>query len=196
MRRVYLEGAKVALRPKTEADAVDDYRWRRDPELARLDATFPIQMSFDEFLRLYQSRLLRNDPWSLRFAIITLDGRHIGNCGCYDIDVRKGTAEVGIMIGERAFWGRGYGSQAMATLVEHIFSTTPVRLLYLHTLHWNTRARRSFAKVGFVEKGLVDRGGYTFVRMELPRELWLARRADTLSRLIGSDARAHPEPTP
>ena len=195
MRRIHLQGAKVVLRPKRDEDALDDYRWRCDPELARLDATFPLRMSYRDFLGFYRSRLLRNDPWSLRFAIETLEGRHIGNCGCYDIDHRRGTAEVGIMIGEREYWGRGYGSQAMATLVEYLFTCTPVRFLYLHTLHWNTRARRSFAKVGFVERMPVDRGGYTFVRMELPRETWIRHRGEILTRLIGTGAHAGNRPS-
>ena len=70
---------------------------------------------------------------------------------CYDIDVRKSQAELGIMIGDREHWSKGYGTDSVNTLLDHIFTETPLERIYLHTLTWNDRARRSFAKSGFRE---------------------------------------------
>jgi RimJ/RimL family protein N-acetyltransferase len=47
-----------------------------------------------------------------QFAVDTLEGRHIGNCAYYNIDKGGGEAEVGIMIGERSYWDKGYGTAA------------------------------------------------------------------------------------
>ena len=69
-------------------------------------------------------------------------------------------------------WGTdgGYGTDAVVTLVGHIFKTiSSINKVYLHTLEWNSRARNSFAKAGFVEVREVKRDGQNFVLMETLR---------------------------
>lgn len=174
---VVIRGRKVILREKRIDDAPDDYAWRTDEELSRLDATRPLTLSYNQYLRYAREELEHPSPWSRRLAIDDLQGRHIGNCMYYDIDLRRGEAELGIMIGDRNYWSKGYGTDAVQALLEHIFTTTPLRRIYLHTLEWNHRARRSFAKAGFREVRKVRRGGYDFIRMEITREEWERRRS-------------------
>lgn len=167
-----LRGEKVILREKRLSDALDDYRWRVDEELARLDATTPLRMRFEEFLRFYAEELRYPSPWSRRFAIDTLEGLHIGNCMYYDIDYLRCRTELGILIGDKRYWGQGYGSDAVRTLLHHIFTATPITCVYLHTLEWNIRAQRAFEKCGFTPVRLVRRAGQTFVYMEIHKEDW------------------------
>ncbi|MBI4233042.1 MAG: GNAT family N-acetyltransferase [Chloroflexi bacterium] len=173
MTEEMIAGEKVVLRTRRLSDAADDYRWRTDPELTQLDATTPLRMSLPDFLRYFQSELRDPSPWSKRFAIDDLEGRHIGNCMCYDIDVVKGEAELGILIGERDYWSKGYGTDAVVTLLRHIFTTMKLQRVYLHTLEWNHRARRSFEKSGFTPLRLVQRDGQTFMHMDVHKEEWL-----------------------
>lgn len=165
-------GEKVVLREKRLEDTADDYTWRTDEELARLDATRPLSMSYDEYLRFVGNELRYSNSSSKRLAIDTNDGRHIGNCMYYDIDLRRRQAEIGIMLGDRDYWSKGYGTDSIETLVAHIFSTTPLDRLYLHTLEWNHRARRSFAKSGLRELKGVRRSGQDFILMEILRPEW------------------------
>ena len=172
-----IRGEKVVIREKRLEDASDDYAWRTDEELARLDATRPINMSFDEFQRFSRDELGHSGAHSKRLAIDTLDGRHIGNCMYYDIDSRRGQTELGIMIGDRDYWDKGYGNDSVNLLLAHIFTTTPLIRVYLHTLDWNLRARRSFAKSGFQESKSVRRSGMDFVLMEISRPDWEQQHA-------------------
>ena len=165
-------GDKVVLRQKALIDAEDDYGWRTDEELARLDATRPLRMSFNDFLRYTREEIDYPSPRSRRFAIDTHDGKHIGNCMYYDIDLRRGQAELGIMIGDRDYWSKGYGTDSVNTLLTHIFNSTTIDRVYLHTLEWNQRARNSFAKSGFKELGPVRRNGLDFIYMEVWRTEW------------------------
>ena len=87
----------------------------------------------------------------------------------YDIDTVSGQAEVGIMIGERAYWSKGFGRMAMKLLVDEIFMNATIKTLYLHTLEWNIRARKSFAHVGFNEIRQVKRSGKNFILMQMDR---------------------------
>ena len=162
----------VLLRDKRIEDAENDYSWRVDEELARLDATRPLRMSFREFRKYSKEELEYPSPWSRRFAIETLEGRHIGNCMFYDIDTRRGEAELGIVVGDKDYLGKGYGTDAVDSLLDHIFTTTTIAKVYLHTLDWNERARRSFAKSGFREVRPVRRSGLDFIRMEIMQSEW------------------------
>lgn len=165
-------GAKVVLRRKRADDAENDYRWRTDPELAELDATVVLRMSFNEYRHRYEEELRYPTPWVKRFAVETHEGLHIGNCMAYDIDTVTGEGEVGIMIGERAYWGRGFGRDAMDLLIGECFAMPSIKRLYLHTLEWNARARKAFANAGFQEVRPVRRGGKNFVLMEMHRRDW------------------------
>ena len=171
-----IRGEKVVLRDKRTDDTPDDYAWRKDEDLARLDATRPINMPYEEYLRYAIDELELGGKWSHRLAIDTLDGKHIGNCMYYDIDSKRRQAELGIMIGDREYWGRGYGTDSINTLLCHIFTTSPLERIYLHTLDWNHRARRSFARAGFVERRPVRRNGHEFVLMDISRVEWEQRQ--------------------
>ena len=173
--KLVIAGEKVVLRKKRIEDAEDDYAWRTDEELARLDATKPLRMTFKDFQRFSKEELDYSYPSSRRLAIDTHDGLHIGNCMYYDIDVRRSEAELGIMIGDRAYWSRGYGTDSVDTLLQHIFGTTPLDRVYLHTLDWNQRARRAFEKSGFRELKDVRRSGMDFILMEVRRGEWEER---------------------
>ncbi len=183
---VVVRGRLVALRHKRIEDAEDDYRWRVDPELAELDATVAMRLSLDDFRERIAQELRYPTAWVKRFAIDALDGVHIGNCMAYDLDTVTGEGEVGIMVGERDYWGQGYGTEALALLVDECFAMNAIRRLYLHTLEWNERARRAFAKIGFREVRPVRRAGKDFVRMELLRQDWPAKRAALLAPPPGS----------
>ena len=170
-----LKGEKVIIRDKKMSDAADDYAWRSDDELARLDAAMTLRIPFEHFLTSYTDEISRSSPRRRRFAIDTLDGKHIGNCMYYNIDRVRGEAELGIMIGDRDYWGRGYGTDAVATLLDHIFNTVAIERVYLNTLEWNDRAQRCFEKCGFAPCRRRRRFNGTFVVMEIYRHSWSKR---------------------
>ncbi|MFC1992324.1 GNAT family N-acetyltransferase [Chloroflexota bacterium] len=165
-------GKKVQLRDKKLADAADDYGWQTDSELTRLDTVSPLTITFPEYLSGYTTELRYPSPSRRLFAIDTLDGEHIGNCVYYGIDETGGEAELGVMIGARGYWDKGYGAEAVASLVKHIFCETNLQRIYLKTLNSNERAQKCFRKCGFIPCGRLIRGEYNFVLMELLRERW------------------------
>lgn len=171
-----ITASKVRLRSKTIDDARDDYRWQTDPELARLDANAPLEISFSRFLEEYSFEMSYPLGDRHEFAIENLDGRHIGNCVYYNVDMLRGEAELGIMIGEREYWGKGYGVAAISALLEHIFTRTNINRTHLKTLDWNARARRCFEKCGFIQTGNMKKNGYRFICMEIHRSQWQAER--------------------
>jgi RimJ/RimL family protein N-acetyltransferase len=166
-------GNKVRLRGKRLADAPLDYSWQIDLELAQLDAAPQLNISFQQYLSEYTRELRYPSLNRQRFAIETRDGRHIGNCTYYGIDEAKGEAELGIIIGDRDYWDKGYGASTVTAIVNHIFQNTKLNRIYLKTLETNTRARKCFTKCGFAPYGHLNRDGYNFLLMELNRKQWL-----------------------
>jgi|TARA_B100000686_G_scaffold67395_1_gene72825 RimJ/RimL family protein N-acetyltransferase len=166
------KGVKVRIREKRETDIRNEYSWRIDPELSRLDATRPMTMSYEDFFRYSREEMQFPNYRSKRLAVETLEGIHIGNIMYYDLDMRSRQAELGIMIGDKEYWSSGYGTDTVNTLLRHLFTTLELDKVYLHTLSWNYRAQASFNKSGFKSVRDVKRGGQDFILMEVLRPDW------------------------
>jgi len=196
MSDMVIPGKKVKLRPKEWGDVQHDYEWARDPELARLDATLPVSLTLAEYISGYGEELRRPSQGRYRFAIETLNGQHIGNCMYYDLSEVNKQAELGILIGDRAFWDKGYGSEAICLLLGYIFRTTNVQKVYLHTLDWNIRAQHGFRKCGFVIEGYRQRDGFNFILMEVTRQQWEEKESQfnaSLESSPGGDNSGQPQ---
>lgn len=167
-----ITGSKVRLCQKRLADAPNDYTWKTDPELTQLDASLPLTTTFTEYLLDCAIKLRCARPIKHEFAIETLDGEHIGNCAYYGINDTKGEAEIGIMIGNRNYWDKGYGTDAVSSLVSYVFSQTDFRRIHLKTLDSNNRAQQCFNKCGFTKYGRMVNNGHSFVLMELHLSQW------------------------
>lgn len=176
-----LQGARIVLRDKKFEDAEHDYRWRSDPELARLDAAIPLTMSFERYLKLFEDQMKYPTPGSHHYSIETLDGLFIGNCMYYDMDTVNREAELGIVIGDRDYWSDGYGYDAVTTLLDHMFNARNLKRVYLHTLEWNGRAQKSFSKSGFNPVKPVRRMAHDFLLMDVLREDWFSTSAERLA---------------
>jgi len=176
-------GSKVKLREKFLDDAHDDYEWHRDPELARLDGISPTRLTFEQYLSNF-SREMRYFRTATRhvFGIETLGGTHIGNCAYYDIDEGAGEAELGILIGNRQYWDKGYGADAITIIVNHVFQKTKLKRIYVRTLEENRRAQSCFKKCGFVPYVTMVMDGSPFVLMEITRKVWKKRQTESEAR--------------
>ena len=165
--RIIARGRLVRLREKQLDDAERDYGWRSDAELAAFDAAPPLSISFRSFVTTLAEEL--SNPAGTRrvYAIEEMaQSEHIGNVMYYGYDAARAEGELGITIGNRDYWGRGYGSEAARLLLDHLFSEVGLRRVYLHTLTWNHRAQGAFEKAGFRRVRSVHRMGHDFVLME------------------------------
>ncbi len=167
------ETERVRLRRKHMQDALNDFRWRRDPEIARYDAAMPLTKTFTEFLDQFERDLYGADPLRRMFALEIPDGTQIGNIMYYNADDSRLVAELGISIALPEHRGRGLGTEAVVSFLRFIWNELPFRVIYLHTLQWNERAIHCFEKAGFSPTARVLRQREWFLRMEVRREWWL-----------------------
>jgi len=171
MSRTPIRGERVSLNPKSLADARRDYIWRKDAELAALNGQHPLKISFIRYVTQFESASTSEHPAKDSFSIKTIaEGRHIGNCAIYDIDWEHSEAHVGIVIGDRRYWGKGYGSDAFRALMGYAFNHLGMQRLHLKTLERNVRARKCFARCGFQPCGSLLENGDTYILMQLSAE--------------------------
>ncbi|HZQ07496.1 MAG TPA: GNAT family N-acetyltransferase [Anaerolineae bacterium] len=181
----YIYGTKTQLRRfedrMSDAEIARLYEWSRDPELLRWSGGTPTELSQDEFREHVRGERLYG-PTNRRMYLVFAreDMALIGRIGVFAIDWNKRDAELGIVIGERAYWNRGYGRDAVQALLQHLFTSSSLGTIYLYTFADNIRAQHSFAAVGFrvSERGprfTPDVGEFDSVRMEITRQEFLQR---------------------
>ena len=120
-----------------------------DPEVSRhLAVTWPEPLAGT---RAWWSSI-RGSASSATFAIETLAGELVGGCSLDGIDPSVRSAGLGIWIG-RAYWDRGYGTDAVRTLCRFGFKEMNLQRIGLAVYETNPRGVRAYEKVGFKEEG-------------------------------------------
>ncbi|MFN2131694.1 MAG: GNAT family N-acetyltransferase [Anaerolineae bacterium] len=143
-------GTITRLRRIERDDIPTFVRWFADPEVREfLLLNRPISIAEEEqwFVQQLQSQNAE------LFAIETNDGIHIGNIGLHDINWLHRSAEMGIVIGHKQYWGKGYGSDAIRTLLRFAFDEMNLHRVQLTVYEDNARAIRAYEKCGFRHEG-------------------------------------------
>ena len=84
---------------------------------------------------------------------IEAEGALIGICALFGFDTTAQTCELGIAIGDQAYWGRGYGREAVNLVLDYAFLLRNARRVYLRVHGRNERAIRAYTACGFVAEG-------------------------------------------
>jgi RimJ/RimL family protein N-acetyltransferase len=77
----------------------------------------------------------------------------IGSCKFFNLDQHNRSSEFGIMIGDKSYWKREYGTEAVRLMVKHGFHTLNLHRIFLRVLETNPRAIRAYEKAGFIHEG-------------------------------------------
>lgn len=177
-----LKGDKVLLRPVTEDDLETMWPWDSDVELVTLaDDEPPIPRSPESFRE--QLKKIMSKPEEVALFAIEADGALIGTCSLFHFHPTAHNAELGVFIGDRAYWGQGYGREAVHLLLEYAFRYGNQHKVYLGTFDDNQRAIRSYKASGFVEEGRlrehiwVDGRYKDLIYMGIMRSEWTGRAA-------------------
>jgi len=163
-----INGENITLRPIQEEDYPLLVKWGRDPELERLlEGDYP--RSLPDVPAWHQKVLSdrHRQLWGIELVQVGL----IGDMELDHIAWRSGDAELRIRIGERGYWDRGYGTEAVRLLLAHAFGNLRLRRVYLRVFSFNERAIRCYRKAGFRREGAIVRRAETGER----REVYLMR---------------------
>jgi RimJ/RimL family protein N-acetyltransferase len=174
-----IRGRRVFLRPLERADLPLVLHWNADAATRRLVGDLPRSLASAE--QRYDEGVAEQGVTFFSFAICRVeDGRMVGRIDLFDIDRINGSAALGIVIGDPADRGQGYGGDAVDALVDFAFGELRLERVWLATDAENVRAQATYRRSGFVEEArhrhaFTDRGRFIDeVQMSILREEWLA----------------------
>ena len=165
-----------------ESRAKIEVHWQRDSEYHRFLDSEPARMVSEKQLKAWLEKRYEDGVKPNRhfFSVRTLaEDKLIGFFGLW-LDLINNEAWVGIGIGERELWGKGYGTDMMKLAVQYAFIELNVHRVSLGLMGYNPRALRSYEKAGFRlegrTRGDVQRAGkhHDSLWMGILREEWLA----------------------
>ncbi|MBI1929147.1 GNAT family N-acetyltransferase [Candidatus Poribacteria bacterium] len=181
---VHLHGEKTRLRPFTDADIPIAWRWNQDAEvLYYAEGDEVTERTLEDVKGIY--RLMSQQGYL--FIIETGDGVPIGEVCLQWMNLERADVKPGeqvmrlpIMIGERSYWGKGYGKDVISTLMRYAFLELKIdRLCAMGVSAFNARSLGMFSSLGFREacrlKGAVKRGMAQFdeIDLEITREKFI-----------------------
>lgn len=112
----------------------------------------PMPQSLERLQAEFDANASKGGRDGAGFAI-EADGKFIGQCALFQFDDIAHTCALGITIGDKAYWGRGYGTDALRLLLDYAFRLRNLRRVYLTVNGTNERAIRAYRRCGFVEEG-------------------------------------------
>ena len=176
-----LKGNRIILRGIRRDDLPRLWEFKNDAEMiVSGDAEPPMPKSLERMQAEYDRDAAKGGVDGTWFAI-EVDGKVIGQCGLYGFDKFRGVAhgcELGIIIGDKTYWGQGYGREAVSLLLDYAFCYWNAHRVGLETSSVNERALRCYKACGFVEEGRLrqaewQNGQYVdTVMMGILREEW------------------------
>lgn len=147
---------KVGLRELTLGDVEDRFLWSLDREVtAYLNVPDKFPPFTKEETKLWIEACINRSNGYIQKAITTEDSNHIGWVDLKNIDQADKSAEIGIAIGDKRFWGKGYGSSALRAMLSVGFCEWELNKIWLRVDVDNEKAIRSYRQNGFQEEAIM-----------------------------------------
>jgi RimJ/RimL family protein N-acetyltransferase len=142
-------GKKCYLSPIDQGDAEKFAEWLNDLEVTVHLSFYPGIIN-TESEKGFLETLSREHNYSI---INNETNTLIGNCGYINLDHVNQTAEAGIFIGNKNYWNRGYGTEALTLLADYGFKALNLHNIGLRVYAFNERAIACYQRVGFKPAG-------------------------------------------
>ena len=177
---------RLRLRAAEKADIPMFIRWISDPEVTEhLLLRLPMSLAEEEIW--FENMIAR--PAAEHVYVIEArippseagaeaQWLPIGNTSFISILEIDRCAEIGIMLGEKSWWNKGYGTETMRTMLRHGFETLNLHRIWLQVYANNQRGMRAYEKAGFRREGIYREGHYQagkyhdIILMSILRQEW------------------------
>ena len=180
-----ISGKKIRLRALEKSDLAKVWEWLNDEE----GMWFWAEPSYTPSLAEVEQRLAGSQGVAShsckQFIIETQEGIPIGRIFYDHLDTKHQRTEVGIQIGEKEYWGKGYGTDAMIAFLNYLFNELRLHRVYLHLQSYNTRALKCYEKCGFIQEGVLRR--HSFARGKYHDDLMMGILRDEFNQRHRTD---------
>lgn len=155
-----VHGRRLELRPLAPEDVGEAYvRWLNDPETVRFTEARHVVHTL-ESVRQYVTACLARKDEHLLGIFEQAGGRHVGNLKIGPVNPHHQSASLGLIIGEKARWGHGYATEAIALATRYAFTVLGLHKLTAGIIEGNEGSLRAFEKNGFMVEGVRRRQNF------------------------------------
>lgn len=147
-------GEKVLLRAIEADDNAMLLGLINDPDTEMMLGGNSWPVSEAEQLRWYERQEKTHDILRCVIALQS-DGKAVGTVILSDIDQKNGTAQIHIKMAKGDIRGKGYGTDAVKTIVRYAFRELRLNCIYANILSYNDISVKLFEKCGFVRDGVL-----------------------------------------
>jgi RimJ/RimL family protein N-acetyltransferase len=156
--RLPLKGKRIYLREIRLSDVNENYlRWVNDPDVIQyLEVRHNPPRSI-ESLKEFVKRVSNDKDTVFMAIVLNKNDMHIGNIKLGPINRQHRLAEVGLLIGEKGYWGKGYATEAISLMVQYAFNTFKLHKLTSGCYALNKGSIKVFQKNGFEIEGIREK---------------------------------------
>ncbi|HUH03475.1 MAG TPA: GNAT family protein [Kofleriaceae bacterium] len=168
----------VRLRPVGEADVDDILGWVNDREIVGNLASFSGTPFSREDEVAYVRAMMASNVDRVFSVLAADDGRYVGQIGIHQIFWRSRVGRLSLVIGSKDEWGKGFGSAAIARILDLAFGHEELHKIWLMVFRTNERSRRTYERAGFTVEGTLreeyfhDGAWHDMVRMSMLSHEW------------------------
>ena len=175
-----IETERLVIEPFNERYLTERYvAWLNDPEVVRFsEQRFTTHTT--ESSRAYMQSFEGTPNYFWAFVTRGRSSEHIGNVNAY-VDTRNKVGDVGILIGEKSYWGKGYGLEVFVAVTDYLFREMHVRKVTAGTVAGNKGMLRIMKRAGMKEDGrrirhvIFDGQEFDVVHAALFRDDWMSQ---------------------
>ena len=149
MHNGYLVGDRINLRKLVVEDASEEYlSWLNNYEVVK----YTESRFFPQSIKEIEDYILScNNSSNVTFAIVDNQSNlHIGNIKLGNISWIHRYADIGLIIGNTNFWGKGVATEAIGLVTQYAFNRLNLRRIIAGVYVTNTNSIKAFEKNGFL----------------------------------------------
>lgn len=153
MTTEYLQTEKILLRPYKEDDLHLLHVWFNDPEVTYFMFTGQKPTTIDQV-----GEIMKKDVNANNVIMVAVDKETsdvFGLVGLYEIHDTAKKAEMRIIIGNKDYWGKGYGTELSELINYYGFDRLNLHRIFLGFTASNQAAKRAYEKAGYIEEGVL-----------------------------------------
>ena len=159
IRAVTLETDRLMLKALSREHCSSSYvKWMNDHDVIKY-----LETGGDYTLKKLNDFLLEQETNNILFWAIHIkkSNKHIGNIKIDPINYDDNSAEYGILMGDKKFWGKGFGYEASKRVLKYCFEDLKLSFITLGVIEDNMNAIKLYKKIGFTTmKKIEDSGIY------------------------------------
>ena len=146
-----LKSKKIILKPPKISEAKQYLKWLKDPDVSQYIGSF-VDLTLEQEKEYLKK--IKTDDSKIFWSIYTKSGKHIGSTDLHDLVMPHKRTSWGIMIGDKNEWDKGYGSDALKTILSYAFKQLKLNRFELEVFHKNKRGIKCYQKCGFKKEGI------------------------------------------